>query len=351
MTRHIDAEVLARYRSGDLSDRRSHAVQAHLAGCHRCTAASADLAEVSHLLRGAAAPPMPTDITARIETALAAESAHRARTAAGEGHLRDGQLAAAGTGRRRGGTRHPAGPARVPAGGRAGPGWRAGWPALRSPVALRVLAGAAAVAVIVGGAYTAGQLAGGTSGSAASSAQAGGEAAAPAAGKSSDSLMAPNATRSRPAPQASPRAPGAAGSGAGAASSGTGPTLKYQATGGAGTFIPVAAGGDFGSHGLGSAVRDLLQATVGHPAGGPSQGRTTRSFSGIPVTTLEGCVSRVAAGGQVRLVDVDRYQGRKATIIVIAPAGGGRQQIWVVGPGCSGSDPHVITRATLPAAG
>src|SRR5450432_214716 len=140
MTRHIHAEALARYRGGDLGERRSRRIQAHLAGCHRCTAASSDLAEVSHLLRAATTPPMPADITTRIEAALAAEAAQPSRSTA-----HDLQLAAAGTGRGPGGARHSAtGPGRGgPADGRAEPAWRAGWPALRSPVALRVLAGTA----------------------------------------------------------------------------------------------------------------------------------------------------------------------------------------------------------------
>jgi Putative zinc-finger len=288
MTRHISTEVLARYRGGDLSERRSRRVRAHLAGCHRCAATSSGLAEVSQLLRAATGPRRPE-------------------------------------------------PAR-----------RAGWPALRSPVALRVLAGTAAAAVIAGGAYTAGQLTGGGSSAGTASSAAGSR---PDASRSSD---APLIQRSGAAvPEASPGAAGAASSGmSSAASSAAGPTLTYQAAHGAVAFVPVAAGADLRRQGLAGAVGKLLLGT-GHrtPLGTPPGTSTPRLFSGIPVTALEGCVSRVAAGGQVRLVDVDHYQGSKATIIVVAPAGGGRQQIWVVGPGCSRSDPKVITRTTLPSAG
>jgi hypothetical protein len=363
MTRHIHAEVLARYRGGDLGERRSRRVQAHVAGCHRCAAASADLAEVSQLLRGATAPPMPADITVRIEAALAAEAAQPDRAVARDGRLAAGAAPGlSGTGRGgtgRGGVRPSApGPGqRAPASGRARPGQRAGWPArnfpalhfpvaLQSPVTLRVLAGTAVAAVIVGGAYTVGQLTGGSNASSASSAAAG-----PSARSSSDAPMVrPGASG---APETSPRSAGAGSAGvSGAAGSSTGPALTYQAAHGAATFVPVVTESDVGRQGLAGEVGDLLRSTRRvAPLGAPSGTSTPRFFSGIPVTALEGCVTRVAAGGKVRLVDVGRYQGSKATIIVVAPAGGGRQQIWVVGPGCSGSDPQVITRSTLPSAG
>jgi hypothetical protein len=341
MSRHIQAEVLARYRSGDLGKRRSRRITAHLASCHRCTTASSDLAEVSQLLRATSTLPMPADITARIEAALAAEAAQPSRAKG-----RASQLAAAGAGRGPGGAQHsgPRSRRKVPASGRSG------WPALRSPVALRVLAGTAVAAVIAGGAYTAGQLAGASSTGTASSAS----AAQPRASRSSDAPMVRTPSAGDLAPESSP-GPGPASSAAGSSAAGrslAGPTLKYLAVHGTATFVPVAAGADFGRQDLASAVGGLL-LSAGHkaPLGSPSGARTVRFFSGIPVTTLEGCVSRVAAGGRVRLVDVDRYRGSKATIIVVAPAAGSRQQIWVVGPGCSSSDPQVITRATLPRAG
>ena len=84
------------------------------------------------------------------------------------------------------------------------------------------------------------------------------------------------------------------------------------------------------------------------------QGRLKRGraslFGGIAVGTLQGCVTRISAGRQVLLVDVDRYQGKPATIIVVAGGTGGTRA-WVVGPGCSRSDSDVITQASLAGAG
>jgi hypothetical protein len=53
----------------------------------------------------------------------------------------------------------------------------------------------------------------------------------------------------------------------------------------------------------------------------------------------------------VRLVDIGRYQGQRAIVIVVAPAGGGPSRIWVVGTGCSASGSDVITETTLGGAG
>ena len=50
------------------------------------------------------------------------------------------------------------------------------------------------------------------------------------------------------------------------------------------------------------------------------------------------------------LVDVARYQGAPATIIV-TEAAGGPEQIWVVGTGCSASRSDVLHHARLTPAG
>src|SRR5882762_5708205 len=82
MTRHIRAGKLASYRAGDLGTRESARVRAHLGGCARCTATADDLAAVSTFLASVPAPPMPDEVTTRIEAALAAEAASRAASPA-----------------------------------------------------------------------------------------------------------------------------------------------------------------------------------------------------------------------------------------------------------------------------
>ena len=172
--------------------------------------------------------------------------------------------------------------------------------------------------------------------------------------------------------------PGAQSSAAGAAAaparlpaSSLGPSLRYFVAGKKAEFTPVSTGTDFQPRQLRSQVRNALQpnhrlsanagngatsvpsavsspgATPGRHGPGPE---SSQSFAGLSVAALQGCVTRIAGGSRVLLVDVGRYQGRPATVIVTAAPGGG-SRIWVAGPGCSKSDSDLIAQATLPVAG
>jgi hypothetical protein len=308
MTRHVGAEALARCREDDLSGRRMSRIRAHLAGCPRCTALDEDLAGVSAMLASAPVPAMPEQVTARISAALTAEAARTARLGAGHEAGQPGH------------SRH--------ASGGPGPGRRWRLPGLLSPLAVRAGALAAAAAVLAGGVYGAVQLAGGP----------------PATSAGSGGIPA--------------RAGLHAAAGAGLA-------LTYTRGGHPAPFSPVSTGQDFQPGRLKSQVRGLLGHTAGpnQPATRPQatsthrgtqrglpSGGTAPTFGGIGVAALQGCVTRIAAGRQVLLVDVDRYQGRQATIIVVAGGAGGAR-VWVVGPGCSRTGSDVITQASLAGAG
>lgn len=317
MTPHVGAEALARYREGDLSRRKSARIRVHLAGCPRCTALDEDLAGVSAMLASAPVPVMPEQVTARIQAALTAEATRPARLAAGH---------EAGQPEQPGHSRHAAGRSSA---GRSSAGRRWRMPELLTPLAARAGALAAAAAVIAGGVYGAVQLTGGPP--------------ATSAGSSS-----------------------AAGLGQPAAA-GHGPPLTYTRAGHPVQFTPVSTGRNFRPGLLKSQVRSLLarssgpiqpgslpQATTTHSGAkkgifrGSAVGKPT--FGGIALASLPGCVTRIAAGRQVLLVDVDRYQGRRAAIIVVAGGASG-DRVWVVGPGCSRSDSDVITQASLAGAG
>jgi hypothetical protein len=258
---------------------------------------------------------MPEQVTARIQAARIAEGARQAPPSAGRVPGRPGPASQPAR------SRHAA--------GRAGDGRRWRLPELLSPVAVRGFAAAAAAAVIAGGIYGAVQLAGGQSGATS------GIASAPAAGLHGAAM--------------------------------TGPPLTYGPAGRRSHFTPVSTGLNFQPGLLKSQVRSVLpapaaalpvnqpQAATRQPGGAPaSSGSTTgrRSFGGIPVSALQGCVTRISAGRKVLLVDVDRYQGKRATIIVVAGAGDtGGARVWVVGPGCSRTGSDVIAQASLPSAG
>jgi hypothetical protein len=323
MTRHVGAEALARYREGDLGGRRSSRIRAHLARCARCAALDEELAGVSAILASVPGPAMPEQVTTRITAALMA-----ARQAQPNAGLEPGRPELPRQ------SRQPAGPRQPGRSRHAGPAgadrrWRL--PELRSAVAARALAVAAAAAVVAGGSYGAIQLAGGPTGA---------SSAASASGSAAGVL------------------PGAAS---------FGPPQAYNSAGQPGEFTPVSTGAKFQPQLLKSQIRSELQrhSDTGSQATSPLPKSTRlparrsgpndsapaiRSFRGIPLTALRGCVTRIAAGRAVQLVDVDQYQGKPATIIVVAaPAGG--SHIWVVGPGCSRSDSDVIARASLSGAG
>lgn len=329
MTRHIRADKLASYQAGDLGTRESARVRAHLDGCARCAAAADDLAAVSTVLASVPAPPMPADVTARIEAALAAEAASRAASPAVPASRGPAPAASGGD----------TATGRAPA--RSIKRWPGGW--LRSPVTLRVATGAAVAVVVLGGGFAAIRLAG-SPGSSGPSATSGSTAGGAAAGASK--------SRNQAAPALAPA-----------------PSLSYSADGRAKPFTVVSSPGDLGPGNLVREVSGLLLGSESQPASSASPAPSTapsgqRSapgsraaegrISGIPgfaPATLEACVTRVADGGEVRLVETSRYQGRKALVIVVAPAGGGPSRIWVVGTGCSATASDVIAQKALPGAG
>jgi hypothetical protein len=310
MRPHVSAETMARYRQGDLNQRRASHISTHLAGCDRCRALSQDLGGVTTLLASVSPPPMPDDLTARITSAIAAESARRSAAP---------QTAPA-----------PSLPAAAPqhrAPRRSRP------PRVTPKLALSGLAAAAAVVLVAGGIYEVV----GHSGSPSSSASSSMPAAAPA-------------TRSANAPMA--KAPALA----------SGPALAYQRGGRKDSITPIATGTDFTPAALTSEVtaevrkygvgftktgsNDESPAHSGPASPGAVPGEQTGTFADIPLASLRGCVDRIAAGSQVLLVDVAHYRGAAATVIVTEAAETGPMQIWVVGTGCSASSSDVLRQTT-----
>jgi hypothetical protein len=66
---------------------------------------------------------------------------------------------------------------------------------------------------------------------------------------------------------------------------------------------------------------------------------------------LAGCVRRLAGTQQLRLVDVARYDGQPAVVIVASVTGMAKVRVWVVGTGCSAQGGGVIAQLAMPAAG
>lgn len=126
--------------------------------------------------------------------------------------------------------------------------------------------------------------------------------------------------------------------------------------------MAVASGTDYAPATLGVQVgRELKQ----NPASATSRGGSNQlhssssapvagsapTFGHVPVWMLQGCLTRLAPGQQVLLVDVARYQGKSATVIVTRASARGLEQVWVVGTGCSGTRSDLFTHVSLAAAG
>ena len=109
--------------------------------------------------------------------------------------------------------------------------------------------------------------------------------------------------------------------------------LKGSGGGAAGTgggYLALRSGTDYTASGLGRQLSGQL-------AQGDS--RTTEELA---TEQLSGCVRRVTQGRMPLLVDIARYEGRPATVIVLPGTDSGRFDVWIVRPACSESDPAVI---------
>lgn len=312
MTRHASAETLARFRGGSLRRAASRRVRAHLDSCARCTATHEALGEIPGLLAATEVPPIPAHLAARIETALATESAHRA---AGSPSVR---------------------PARPAPSGRPQPGHalrtaRArGWPRLPAP-ALRVAAAAAAVVVVGGGAVAVAQF-GGSSGSttSGSGSASGGSAAS-----------APNAHGAAPSGLVRPGAKTPVQ---------FGPVVRYRAGGQPAAIRPVQTTTNYQPAHLTQQVTAALARAGSKPTVTPNMGlpRSDQRTGSGQLARLSGCLSRVAGSQPVRLVDLAQFRGSAATIIVTAATSSHAAQVWVVGPGCSRSASDLLEHRRLP---
>jgi hypothetical protein len=292
VTGHPDADVLAELREGLLGRRRSGRIRAHLAECPDCAAVSRGLAEVTALLAGAPAPRMPDELVTRLDSVLAAETAARA--------ARDGSATQTGSATRDGGGARDGGRDR---------GGRSRRP--RRVPSLRVATAAAAVLAVAGGGYGITRLV----------------HSSPAAGSGASAADRP--LRSA----AGPKEPAAAGSG-------VAPSPQL-----AGPLSVVSSGTDYQPGQLTAQVGAVLHRYPANPPLGTSNGARAQG------SRLAGCVKLIAGGAQPRLVDVARYRGQPASIIVLpAPQPqDALDQVWVVGSGCSATSRDVIAHTQLAA--
>ncbi len=304
MKRHASADQLADLAVGALRPRKAGRIAAHLAGCAHCTDVSDQLTGVSSMLASVPFAPMPAQLSSRIEATLAAESVQRlASEPATEAGRRD--LPARG--------RHssPTGQGRRILG-------------LSGP-ASRLVAAAGALVIIGAGGY---------------------EIAAHVNTGASTPGTASAGSAHVPASQLS-----------------LGPSVKYHqdSTGATKSLPTVRSDTNFTSANLGTkAVASMTAARQQGAVPNAGSGGTARapSFSSAhPAPTansadstakrsqdqLTGCVDKIAAGQTVLLVELAKYDGKNATIILVAavkPAGSA--EAWAVSPSCSAADTHIL---------
>ena len=348
MRGHPDDETIGAFREDLLPARRAARIAAHLAECPRCAEVDAQLAAVTAALARTPTPPMPASLTARLDAALAAEVAARSAAGASPAHA-DSAEGAAPAGPAAAGPA-AAGPADRPAAadrtaspaahahhspgtgpehtgqgrtgpghtgpghtgpGRGRPGRRAGRSRAGSRLSLRIASVAAAVVVLAGGGYAIARVvSGGQELSTSSSSAASGSAASRPSGSALP-------------PEAAPRAP----------------------TEG----LPLVASGT--TYRAGQLPAQVAAVLKRYPAHGHVNAAPPAAAGATAFPHLTGCVSHVAAGQRPRLVDVARYGGQPAAVIVVPVPGTATVRVSVVGPGCSAQGGDVITQFSMPAPG
>jgi hypothetical protein len=297
--RHASADELASLAVGELRTRKAARIESHLTTCEHCTQLRQALDGIPTVLASAHYPPMPATVSIRIEAAIRVEATQRLATMpateAGRGDLP---------------ARH-----RRPAVQRR---WHL--PGFSVP-ATRLVAAGGALALVAFGSY---ELASHT-GNSATTAQSAGSAAGPAQPMN------------------------------------LGPAITYGGPGAQHTIQAVQQNTDYvpdhlasqvsaavrtaqarhmstAQPSLGASAYPRAQAGASASIGAPSPGTAGR---------LSGCINFVAPGRVLLMVDLARYQGAPATIIVAARAATSPAEVWVVGSSCSPVNKDVLAHAVL----
>lgn len=316
MIGHFSADELASYRAGMLSESRSARIGVHLSTCTKCADVDSGLADVSTLLASLPVPPMPEQLTARLQVTIANEVSLRSAgvtRSALSGSEPDAGLDPAGA-------MIPGRPD-LPERTRTRRTRRLSVKTWTSPSLLRGLTAAAVLVVLVGGGVFLATERG------------------PTTAKSAGSAPAPK-VRNRPS--------------AGIVGSAATTPLRYKRDGQFAYANAVTSAADYTRASLPAGVRDEVRNSAQVTTTSPGEAATSGSapaandrISGVRIDQLESCLSAVATGRLVLLVDVAHYLGNPATIIVLKPVNNVFDVI-VVGQACGTSSQDVITRVAVP---
>src|SRR5262245_398984 len=75
--KHPNADHLASLAVGELRPRKAAKIQAHVAQCEQCARDCEQLNAIAAILASASYPPMPENLSARIESAISSEARQR----------------------------------------------------------------------------------------------------------------------------------------------------------------------------------------------------------------------------------------------------------------------------------
>jgi hypothetical protein len=289
---HPDAATLAEFLAGLTGGRRARRLSAHVASCADCASVNDQLAVVTTVLASAPEPAMPDAVERRIMAALATEASlvtetsHETEAAHGTAAKRETALRSVG-GDGGGSRRRP--------GRRSGPGNR--W--LRPAV---LASAAAACLVLFGGVYGITHL---SSGSSSTSAASNAEGSAAAGSESSPLAGAAQAPSTRVEPADSV------------------PAAAFTVTASGTNYLPAT---------LALQVRAQLARSA----------KTALPAAGAALSTqLRACVLHLTGQMRPSLVDRATYQGKPAYVIAVT------NRAWVVGTGCTASNPELIASVGL----
>ena len=285
-------DQLASLTVSGLRPRKTAGIQAHLARCEPCAQVSQQLNAIPAILASATYPAMPENLAARTGSAISREAQQRLAA-----------MPATETGRRDL-------PARRPGATTSG---RWHLPGL-SAAATRLAAAAAAVILAVAGSYRVAEIAG-TSVTPSS----------PQAGATSQQIsLGPDVTygRSRHTIRA--------------VKSDTTFVAAHLRTQAISAVHAVGARGVIAAQPSASAATQLTGSVA-----------DTAPGSQVTASRLAGCIGLIAPGRTVLLIDIVRYQGTSATLIVTAATAVNKAQAWVVGSSCSATTKDVLTQTAL----
>ncbi len=289
-----------------LKPRKAAKVRSHVAVCNQCTSLNGQVSAVSTTLASVSSvsyPAMPESLSAQLDIALASESTQRLASApATEAGRRDL-------------------PQRSDRARQERRGWKL--PGV-SVLATRLVAAAGALVIVGAGGY---EIAANVSGT-----------------NTSGTAASSSGAAAMPRPQTSQLS--------------VGPMVHYgyptsnkeiRVVSSDTNFEPAKLSSEAVAAVRAARLRDAagFRAATNAPAASAGANASDKAAGTSSSSAMAGCLDRIVGDQTVQLMEIARYAGKPAMIIVTAASGERAAQVWVVPPTCSGSHPDVLDHLRL----